>query len=430
MSTDFNNLIRNKIRDFIGGKKWSVSRFASRYVEAYSEIYSRREAPSTSTARKLVEEDGHVYTEREIIVLDSFTNMELYQNWLEGQKIQLIERSNNYYGSKDSVLSIDSPAQFSNTLTKLNSKNVQLTLADVNNVVLRYAELDSSKPLLLMSESQLLMEEVIKIIPQRYSIVCIDAEKSIIPDLQSIIASASKGEKVFGIIVSSQYGLFDRVKELFGSDMFMLRFEFSDTMIESSLHSPDLNSRANRAWLVDMVNKCLDLRLDLPPLFSAMMRACASFPWVFFPEYESTRQIMDFIETIYSRMSPIFEDDRLSAELGRMIETGIPEKWLMDDCDQCVLLEYLCEFPLWRAEKLAFIETLPSEDVSQKYREALKSTEEIDIDALKLWGNTVYLFPGAPRRWFDKCFNANLVEVDLMKVIDIALTLERHSRLK
>ena len=101
MSTDFNNLIRNKIRDFIGGKKWSVSRFASRYVEAYSEIYSRREAPSTSTARKLVEEDGHVYTEREIIVLDSFTNMELYQNWLEGQKIQLIERSNNYYGSKD-----------------------------------------------------------------------------------------------------------------------------------------------------------------------------------------------------------------------------------------------------------------------------------------------------------------------------------------
>ena len=201
MSTDFNNLIRNKIRDFIGGKKWSVSRFASRYVEAYSEIYSRREAPSTSTARKLVEEDGHVYTEREIIVLDSFTNMELYQNWLEGQKIQLIERSNNYYGSKDSVLSIDSPAQFSNTLTKLNSKNVQLTLADVNNVVLRYAELDSSKPLLLMSESQLLMEEVIKIIPQRYSIVCIDAEKSLIPDLQSIIASASKGEKVFGIIV-------------------------------------------------------------------------------------------------------------------------------------------------------------------------------------------------------------------------------------
>ena len=190
MSTDFNNLIRNKIRDFIGGKKWSVSRFASRYVEAYSEIYSRREAPSTSTARKLVEEDGHVYTEREIIVLDSFTNMELYQNWLEGQKIQLIERSNNYYGSKDSVLSIDSPAQFSNTLTKLNSKNVQLTLADVNNVVLRYAELDSSKPLLLMSESQLLMEEVIKIIPQRYSIVCIDAEKSLIPDLQSIIASA------------------------------------------------------------------------------------------------------------------------------------------------------------------------------------------------------------------------------------------------
>lgn len=50
----FNDILQNKIKDFVGTKRWSNSQFASRYSDTYAEVYGKMEAPSTSTSRKLI----------------------------------------------------------------------------------------------------------------------------------------------------------------------------------------------------------------------------------------------------------------------------------------------------------------------------------------------------------------------------------------
>ena len=82
----FNDILQNKIKDFVGTKRWSNSQFASRYSDTYAEVYGKMEAPSTSTSRKLIEEKGHEYAEKECIVLEKLTSITFYKMWLEEQK--------------------------------------------------------------------------------------------------------------------------------------------------------------------------------------------------------------------------------------------------------------------------------------------------------------------------------------------------------
>lgn len=67
----FNDTIQNKVKDFVSSKRWSNSQFASKYSDSFAKIYSKMEAPSTSTSRKLIEEKGHEYSEKECIVLEN-----------------------------------------------------------------------------------------------------------------------------------------------------------------------------------------------------------------------------------------------------------------------------------------------------------------------------------------------------------------------
>ena len=46
----FNDIVQNKIKDFVGTKRWSNSWFANRYIDTFTEIYGKMEAPSTSTS--------------------------------------------------------------------------------------------------------------------------------------------------------------------------------------------------------------------------------------------------------------------------------------------------------------------------------------------------------------------------------------------
>lgn len=82
----FNDILLNKIKDFVGTKRWSNSQFASRYSDTYAEVYGKMEAPSTSTSRKLIEEKGHEYAEKECIIQEKLTSITFYKMWLEEQK--------------------------------------------------------------------------------------------------------------------------------------------------------------------------------------------------------------------------------------------------------------------------------------------------------------------------------------------------------
>lgn len=82
----FNDILLNKIKDFVGTKRWSNSQFASRYSDTYAEVYGKMEAPSTSTSRKLIEEKSHEYAEKECIILEKLTSITFCKMWLEEQK--------------------------------------------------------------------------------------------------------------------------------------------------------------------------------------------------------------------------------------------------------------------------------------------------------------------------------------------------------
>lgn len=416
--TDYNSIIRNKIRDFIGSKKWSVSRFASRYVEEFIKLYSRQEAPSTSTSRKLVEEEGHVYTEREVTVLDSFTNMDFYQTWLEGEKAKVIELTNRYLGTENGGTSIDSPAMLHDSIAKLSRKDVNITLDDIDDLLRRYVALDSRAPFILISPSRLLMQAVLRPISPRHEIVKMNPENAT-DEIKTLLGIASDGKKVIGWIVTDQYKPYDKIKDVFGKDVFLLKFKWTDGMAESLKRRAANKCPANRAWLSGRMSSCLKVRNDWSNQFKKMIEACLKSPWVEFPEFENAGQCMAFLESKHHQFEPIFENEYMRNELMRLVDTQLPEKWLMNECNPQALLQCMLCYKEWKSNKEFDIGRIDSVETREIYRKALDKFDHIEFAALMLWGNTVDYDYSSWNDWFEDRFIVYLVEPDYYKLIDV-----------
>ncbi|MCM1139305.1 MAG: hypothetical protein NC453_12115, partial [Muribaculum sp.] len=419
---DHNSIIRNKIRDFIGSKKWSVSRFASRYVEAFIELYSRHEAPSTSTARKLVEEDGHIYTEREVTVLDNFTKMDFYQTWLEGEKAKLIEKTNRYLGTDNGGASIDSPSMLRDSIAKLSNPGVNITLDDIDELLRRFVALDSSAPFILRSPSRLLMQAVLRNISPKYNVVRINPEDAI-QELKTLIKTASVGEKSIGWLHSDSKKLQAQIEEIFGKDILTLRFGWSNPMAESLFRNSKGDPK-KREWIKSHVIRCLKVREDWTEMFRNMIEQCVESAWVKFPDFERGGQLMAFIESKYQQFMPVFENNELKAELLHLMETQIPEDWLMDDCDPITLLRCRVEYKMWKDEKEKVIQSIEDEAVRNNHEKALQQFEGCDYFALMLWGNTKEIEQSDWIEWFEDRFRHYLVDWNFPKLFDISYTIK------
>lgn len=154
----FNDIVQNKIKDFVGTKRWSNSWFANRYIDTFIEIYGKMEAPSTSTSRKLVEEKGHEYSEKECIVLERFTAIPFHKMWLEEQKRVILKKMDDYslsHGEEatNHEKTFDTEIQLSDLLSKYTRNVDNLYVDELIVSISRYINIETKMPLVLLCDT-------------------------------------------------------------------------------------------------------------------------------------------------------------------------------------------------------------------------------------------------------------------------------------
>lgn len=154
----FNDIVQNKVKDFVGTKRWSNSQFASRYSDKYAEIYGKMEAPSTSTSRKLVEEKGHEYSEKECIVLERLTAITFHKMWLEEQKRVVLKKMDDYslaHGEEvsDHENTFDTEIQLGDLVRRYTRYADSLSVDDLAVSISRYINIETRMPLVLLCDT-------------------------------------------------------------------------------------------------------------------------------------------------------------------------------------------------------------------------------------------------------------------------------------
>ena len=154
----FNDILQNKIKDFVGTKRWSNSQFASRYSDTYAEVYGKMEAPSTSTSRKLIEEKGHEFAEKECIILDKLTSINFYNMWLEEQKRIILKKMDEYSLAHDEEIrnnekTFDTEIQFGNLVRKYTHSAGSLSLDSLTVCFDRYVNVETKMPLVVLCDT-------------------------------------------------------------------------------------------------------------------------------------------------------------------------------------------------------------------------------------------------------------------------------------
>lgn len=411
---EFEDYVRNKLRELIGKKGWSVSRFASRYVQAYADKYSKMEAPSTSTARKLIEDSKHVLSEREAIVLDSFTQMNFHELWLEEQKRQLLSKSEQYVMDKQPQTKVDSEILLEDRIRSLERVAKSMSLDDVASVVRRYINLSGSKPLVMFSESVLMIDIIlgavaptatllstdkldeIKAFPQIAYQIIDDDKDDIDSVIEHIIALNGKRSYILAVRTTSET-LISSIRNKWQHDAIF----FSTTISESimlSLTSAGIEEtlspiNANRLVM------CLQARTDYPEIFKLGIMACINSPWVIFPEFNDHRDCMRFLDSQYRRLSIIYDDKTLSSKLVapflKLVKEQMPTYWLTDECDQQSLLTLIYLFDEWSKQ--------PGLD-----KKAVSRLEDADYRKLILFGRVPALDSDEWEQWIQEHYNLNL----------------------
>lgn len=154
----FNDIVQNKIKDFVGTKRWSNSWFANRYIDTFTEIYGKMEAPSTSTSRKLVEEKGHEYSEKECIVLERLTAITFHKMWLEEQKRVILKKMDDYslaHGEESSnhEKTFDTEIQLGDLVRKYTKFADSLSVDDLTVSISRYINIETKMPLVVLCDT-------------------------------------------------------------------------------------------------------------------------------------------------------------------------------------------------------------------------------------------------------------------------------------
>lgn len=154
----FNDIVQNKVKDFVNTKRWSNSQFASKYSATYAEIYGKMGAPSTSTSRKLVEEKGHEYSEKECIVLEKLTYVSFHRMWIDEQERIILSKKDKYaleHGEEIKTVAnkLDSEIQVTDKLRRLVKEADTLSVDDVTESISRYVSITTSKPMVILCDS-------------------------------------------------------------------------------------------------------------------------------------------------------------------------------------------------------------------------------------------------------------------------------------
>lgn len=411
---EFEGYVRNKLRELIGAKGWSVSRFASRYVQAYADKYSKMEAPSTSTARKLIEDSQHVLSEREAIVLDSFTQMNFHELWLEEQKRQLLSKSEQYVSANRPQKEPDSEVLLEDRIRALERAGKAMSMDDAASVVRRYVSLQLSKPLVIFSDSLLMIDIIlnvaapsatrlttdkldsIKVMPPAACMIVDDDKDNIEEALESVLALNNKRSFIIAVKTTSVH-LIKAIREKWQQDAIFFNAQLSGSMI-TSLPQADIEASLQPINAERLV-KCLKVRTDYPDIFKVGIMACINSPWVIFPDFNDERDCMRFLDRQYLRLAQLYDDKTLSSYMVspflQLAKSQMPTYWLTAQCDQQSLLTAMTVFEEWSKQ--------PELD-----HQALSRFRNADFDRLILFGKVPTLNREEWENWIQEHYNLNL----------------------
>lgn len=455
MKDEFNDQVRRKLRQFVERRGWSVSRFAARYVDAYADMYSKMEAPSVSTARKLIEDKAHKLNEKEAIVLDTFTELNLQAQLLEEQKRVLISKTDSYLKEDSKPKVMDSETMLINKIRILEKVPKSLTPDDVAAIARRYVDLDTRKPLVIFSGHITLLESVIETLgPGAISIMqddighlvrklakvyytVIDAET---PD--EIIKYISDGtdwaafpyspKRYIMLVLTDNWKLIEEVRTC-ADDIISFTANGGGNLI-SALHDlpikPSLHPiNANR------LRKCLKYRDDFPELFKAQIHKCIDSPWVHFPNFESGRECMTFLVSQLHNQREIYYESydspegisidgnppevNLADRLRELIEYGFPANWFLPECDQLSLLRAMQAMHQLRGLK---------KDHPEISAKAVESLLDGDYEWLLTFGRVPHRSIGEWGDWIAEHYWLCMMEPDYEKMIDTSIAKERRLR--
>lgn len=446
MKDEFNDYVRRKLRQFVEQRGWSVSRFASRYVDAYADMYSKMEAPSVSTARKLIEDKSHKLNEREAIVLDTFTQLNLQALLLEEQKRVLISKTDSYLKDDRKPTSVDSETMLSTKIRILENVQNSLTPDDVAAIARRYVDLETRKPLVIFSNRLTLLESVIEtlgpgaveVMPENIGFLVrklakiyytvIDSET---PD--EIIKNISDGKewatnpystrRYIMLVLTDNGKLIEEVRNCADGDIISFTAHGCENMVSALIDLPIHSSlhpiNANR------LRKCLEYRDDFPELFKAQIRNSIESPWVHFPNFESGRECMAFLVNQLQNQREIYynvhneTDGNLSDRLQELIEHDLPSNWFMPDCDQLSLLRAMQAMHQLRKQK---------DEHPELNAESAKSLLEGDYEWLLTFGRVPHRSVGEWAGWITEHYWLCMMEPDYEKTLDTVIAKERRLR--
>lgn len=437
---NFDDLVRTRLREILTSRNWSVSRFASRYVEKYADRYSKMEAPSTSTARKLVEDETHNMSEKESLVLDDLFQQEFYQMWLDEQKRILIEKHENYALRNNLSLqdnekeTIDSETLFRSRISSVNKNSDCLTVDDIAGLIRRYLNVKTSQPFVVFSTGDSMLESVlrntlpdIKIRSPRYLTesdlnefeiyVCSIAHQVDEIDYELFLSEgirlAKEGRKVIlGVIVSFN----DDIKNLlskYEQRVIALSLPWSIFTIRSWLKTPNVKTLSFKNK--QSILRCLRVRPELPEVFKEMLASCLESKWVRWPDISEDGAWMKFFDKLYRELEAVLSDKTLSDTLGRLIRSKVPENWLMPECNRISLLRAITVFDEWKI---------------QKDNKIAKAVENTKFDILRITGNVPEKSYDEWKDWLDRQYNFCLVDYEYDALLDVVMTIEKHKKLK
>lgn len=196
----FDDIVLNKIKDYIGTRRWSVSQFAARYTQTFAELYGKMEAPSTSTARKLVEEKGHIYTEREAIVIEQLSGIAFHKMWLEEQQRLILRKMDDYvlaHGDEPAEMSHEAvtEVQVADQIRRFTKYSDSLSAHDVSICLRRYAEADTRLPLVVLCDSGAFASYLVE--------TCIENATGVAPDAIATDGADLPNRVVYAVLRAS-----------------------------------------------------------------------------------------------------------------------------------------------------------------------------------------------------------------------------------
>lgn len=436
---NFDDLVRTRLREILSSRNWSVSRFASRYVEKYADRYSKMEAPSTSTARKLVEDDTHSMSEKESLVLDDLFQQEFYQMWLDEQKRILIEKHEKYALMSNLSLqdnekeAIDSENLFRSRIGNVNKNSQYLTVDDIAGLIRRYLNVKTSQPFVVFSTGDAMLESVlrntlpdIKIRPPRWlkdtdhnefeTYVCSIAHQVDEIDYELFLSEgiklAKEGRKIIlGVIISFNEDIKNLLSK-YEQKVIALSLPWSDFTIRSWLKTPNVKTLSFKNK--QSILRCLKVRPELPEVFKDMVVTCIESKWVRWPDISEDGAWMRYLDKLYRELEAVLSDKTLSETLDRLIKSKVPENWLMPECNRSSLLRAITVFDEWKI---------------QKDNEIVKAVENTKFDILRITGNVPEKSNEEWKDWLDRQYNFCLVDYEYDALLDMAMTIEKHQKL-